>query len=675
MRGVTRSPAGTPPAVRIELENQWVWCGDRRLELTPKVFAVLRHLVEHPARLVTKDELLAAVWGGVAVGEATLSSAIRDLRRALDDSSRAPRYVQTVHRRGFRFIGPIAPQPAAGNSPGPPTFVRPSAALVGRDDELARLHALFAAARGGKRQVVFVTGEPGIGKTTLVEVFLAGLGAEGGLRIGRGQCVEQYGAGEAYLPVLEALGRMGREAGGDALVRILRQFAPTWLAQLPALLSDDDLAAVQRRAPGATRERMLRELIEALDALAVDAPVVLLLEDLHWSDSATIDLLTMLARRRDPARLLVLGTYRPAEVATGHPLRPAKQELQVHGHCEELALDFLDQAAVGDYLATRFPGAAFDARFVRVLHESTGGNPLFLVNVVDDLVAQGHLRDVDGRWEPAVSVEDAASRVPDTLSQMVEQQVDRLTPAEQAMLAVGSVAGAEFSSALATADGIDPQDGEQRCAALARRGQMLRTADLAEWPDGTLAGRYRFIHALYRNVIYARVPVGHRVGLHLRIGDRLERAWGARRTTSLVSWRCISSAAGTSNAPSAITGTPPRPRCAGTATGRPSCMRGERSSCWRRCRSRRSGADRSCRSRPCSAPPSSRRAAGRRPRWRSPTGAPASSVRSSASRRSSSRWCSVSPPSISCAASCRLPARCRSGCWSSPRRRTTPPSG
>src|SRR5439155_869821 len=128
-------------------------------------------------------------------------------------------------------------------------------------------------------------------------------------------------------------------------------------------------------------------------------PLVLLLEDLHWSDSATIDLLGMLARRREPARLLVLGTYRPADVAgAAHPLKPVKQELQVHGHCEEMPLEFLSLSAVDQYLLQRFPGHRFPPELARVLHRTTDGNPLFLVNTIDYLVGQGQLREGDGLW-------------------------------------------------------------------------------------------------------------------------------------------------------------------------------------------------------------------------------------------------------------------------------------
>ena len=162
-------------------------------ELAPRAFAVLRHLVEHQGRLITKEELLTTVWRDAIVSDAALASGIRDLRRALGDSSAAPRYIQTVHRRGFRFIGPVTRPPAIVPRRVPwlaRSVARASrrhhaaSTLVGREAELARLHARLARALGGQRQLVFVTGEPGIGKTALVEMFLAEVGAANALRIG-----------------------------------------------------------------------------------------------------------------------------------------------------------------------------------------------------------------------------------------------------------------------------------------------------------------------------------------------------------------------------------------------------------------------------------------------------------------------------------------------------------
>src|SRR5215470_13818529 len=177
--------SGQPRAIRIEADDESAWCGEEPLHLTPRAFAVLRHLVEHAGRLITKDELLTVVWRDAIVSEAALASCIRDLRRALGDSSSAPRYIETAHRRGFRFIGPVegarpdrsalAPTlPASDALAGQPSGAADEiAALVGREAEFARLHVLLKRTLDGQRHLVFVTGEPGIGKTALVEAFLS----------------------------------------------------------------------------------------------------------------------------------------------------------------------------------------------------------------------------------------------------------------------------------------------------------------------------------------------------------------------------------------------------------------------------------------------------------------------------------------------------------------------
>src|ERR1700693_1054309 len=151
-----RARAGSLPAVRIEAANEWAWCGEQRLPLMPRAFAVLRHLVEHAGRLITKDELLATVWRDAIVSDAALTSCIRDLRRALGDSAEAPRYIETVHRRGFRFIGPRDPQRSRSEVGGqaPRAASHAAMSLVGRETELAQLHAFLERARNGQRQLV-----------------------------------------------------------------------------------------------------------------------------------------------------------------------------------------------------------------------------------------------------------------------------------------------------------------------------------------------------------------------------------------------------------------------------------------------------------------------------------------------------------------------------------------
>jgi predicted ATPase len=168
---------------------------------------------------------------------------------------------------------------------------------VDRETKLARLHQWFQGACHGQRHVVFVTGEAGIGKTTVVDAFLAQITLQQPLALGRGQCIDHYGAGEAYLPLLAASGDMGQTTNGTHVIEVLRQHAPSWLLQLPALWPPHGLPMLQQRALGATRERLC-ELAEAVEILAQDRPIVLVLEDLRWSDVSTLDWLAYVARWR-----------------------------------------------------------------------------------------------------------------------------------------------------------------------------------------------------------------------------------------------------------------------------------------------------------------------------------------------------------------------------------------
>ena len=401
---------------------------------------------------------------------------------------------------------------------------------MGRAAELSRLHHWLQQALGGTRQLVFVTGEAGLGKTTLVEAFLQELGGYGALQIAHGQCIEHYGAGEAYLPVLEALGQLCKAPGGQEIITLLTRQAPTWVVQMPWLVTGAELDALQRRIVGATQERMLREMAEAVAVMATERPLILVLEDLHWSDYATLNLIARLARQQEPARLLMLGTYRPADVRQqGHPLQTVVQELKMHRRGDELTLTLLTETAVAEYLSARFPGTALPGGLARLVHQRTEGNPLFMVNVVDAWEAEGWLEEGLGRQGLLLGLDDLAQGVPESLRQMLAQQLERLNMDEQRLLEAASVAGLEFSAA-AVAAGLetDVVEVETRCETMARRQQWLRSIGIDEWLDGTVAGRYAFIHALYHQMVYQQIAAARRVILHRRIGARLQVAYGAR---------------------------------------------------------------------------------------------------------------------------------------------------
>jgi DNA-binding winged helix-turn-helix (wHTH) protein len=515
---------------RVDLRNECVWYGAEALHLRPKTFAVLRYFVTHPGRLVPKEELLAAVWPETVVHEAALNICISQLRRVLGDDPQARQFIATVHRRGYRFIAALTAAELPATEPdvtmaagAPPLAVPPTLGkaplLVGREREVQSLQGWLEQARHGVRQVVFVTGEPGIGKTTVVDAFAAGLAADATLWVARGQCLDHHGMGEAYLPVLDALGRLSRRADGAHLVELLDRYAPTWLAQMPSL-SALARETVKPRDLTASPKRMLREFADAVEAFTADRLLLLILEDLHWSDHATLDLIAWLARRREPAQLLLLGTFRPVDVIVrAHPLQAVHRDLALHGLCADLQLEGLAEAAVREYLGARFHAGQVPSRLARRLYRHTDGHPLFMVQTVEEWLQQGWVAKVDGQWTVTAAPAQMESGVAESLRQMIEAQLDSYSPEDQHLLAAASVEGTEFSAA-AVAAGVQAAaaEVESRCAALARRGQFVQVRGIEEWPDGTVAGRYGFRHAVYQQVVYDRLPVGLRMQLHRLIG-------------------------------------------------------------------------------------------------------------------------------------------------------------
>ena len=229
------------PPFRLDTVNQCLFRGDgvaeERIPLAPKAFDVLRYLVEHPGRLVPHDELLEALWPKTHVQPEVLKSHIAAIRAVLGDDARKPIFIETMSRRGYRFIAPVTDGASASGA----AASRPARVLVGRDDALAQLdQCLRRMSKTGERQIVFVTGEPGIGKTGVADAFIDRAADESpDIRLARGQCIEGYGSREAYYPMLEVLAALCRGDSGDAIVQILAAQAPTWLIQFPALLTRD----------------------------------------------------------------------------------------------------------------------------------------------------------------------------------------------------------------------------------------------------------------------------------------------------------------------------------------------------------------------------------------------------------------------------------------------------
>jgi DNA-binding SARP family transcriptional activator/predicted ATPase len=500
----------------------------RHHELVAEVEALVRR---HPLRERLRSQLMLALYRAGRHAEAL--DAYHSIRRLLDEELgiEPPEALKELERRILRQDASLALPAEATGAPDaagvkPPALVTSAVAErpLGRDRELERLERLLAEASGGERRVVFVTGEAGIGKTTIVESFVASAaGAE--LLIGHGQCVEHRGAGEPYLPLLDALGRLCRQHGGEAVREALARLAPTWLVQLPSLVPDDRREELERRLAGATHERMLRELLDALDELAARRTVVLVLEDLHWSDPSTLDLLDGLAHRREPARLLVVGTYRRADaLARPQSVHELEQTLRARGLCTEIAVGALDEESIEAYVARRLSTAVRPAALARLLRERTGGKPLFATMLLESWLERGLV----GRNAATLDVELLAADIPDSVRDLIEQLRRRLDSDNAILLGAASVVGRRFSAAaVAAALERDEDEVEGRLDALARTGVFIDPVGTEEWPDGTVASRYAFGHDLQTEVLYDLLPAGQRARMHLRVGARFERACAA----------------------------------------------------------------------------------------------------------------------------------------------------
>ncbi|MDP9199691.1 MAG: AAA family ATPase, partial [Pseudomonadota bacterium] len=467
----------------LDEANALLLRGGKSIDLAPTPFGVLCALARQPGALLTKDTLLDAVWGHRFVSSSVLKTAISDLRSVLGDDSREPRFIETVARRGYRFIAKVDARATATPSPDEEQETEYSGAnaFVGRAEELARLQRAWERASRGKRAVVWVAGAPGVGKTTLIERFLAG--QRDGV-CARGYCVEHFGGGEPYLPVLEALAQLCRT--DDSLPHLLRSVAPTWLLQLPWLGTAEDRESLRRELAGVGPERMLREMGELLDRYTEHRPLLLITEDLHWADRATIQLIDYVARRRSGARLMWLASFRLTEViVSNQPLNAVRHELRLQGLCEEIVLDPFSEAEVAAYIAEHSSSMAGDEGFVRALHERTDGVPLFVSSVTSDVIAHVGQRGSDG--EDTVSL--ASMPVPEDLTAIIDHYIHRLDDERRSLLSAAAVCGVDFrGDTLARVLEHDATRATEACDQLVREQRWLiapgarRVGDLREKP-------------------------------------------------------------------------------------------------------------------------------------------------------------------------------------------------
>jgi tetratricopeptide (TPR) repeat protein len=428
------------------------------------------------------------------------------------------------------------------------TTMLPPTELIGRDQEFRRLHELWHLARNGQGQTVFITGEAGMGKSTLMEAFAARVAAtspgDGTTpQIATGGCSQQFGREEAYLPFAYALAALLERGKDDEttarkLFNIFYDSAPAWIQLVPVIGGvlggiAETAKSIHEHIGGGSQEQvrepdqsqMLQQYTNTLFALAHAGPVMLLLDDLHWADSASVTLLAHLARRIKDQPVMIVGTYRYSDAAVDkHPLLVAARELERYRASTEIALSTFDLAGFEMKVAQTLQGHRLSRRFVNRLYEQTGGVPLFTVETLSYLQDSGIIRHMDGAWQLTQEVDEI--ELPTSVEAVIERRLERLDDERRRALQYASVEGTEFTSTvLALLVETDELEVEEQLEQVEKLHHLVRfqgEVELGREPTSL----YQFSHALFQKVLYDSLRGKRLRLLHRRAGEALEGLHG-----------------------------------------------------------------------------------------------------------------------------------------------------
>jgi serine/threonine protein kinase/tetratricopeptide (TPR) repeat protein len=394
--------------------------------------------------------------------------------------------------------------------------------IVGRRKELAELNAALQGATHGQSMMLCISGEAGQGKTTLIDEFLQDVSSRRKALVAGGRCSERLAGAGAYLPVLEMLEGLLTGVDRESTAGVIKSIAPTWYGQL--------VSTAGATPPSPTQERLKREFLVLLQELSERQPLLVFLDDVHWADVSTTDLLLYIGRQMDQLRLLLVTTFRTAELySSNHPFLQLHREMQMRRLSREIPLEFFSAAEIREYLDLRFPGHSFPDELAQKLAQLTEGNPLFVADLLRYMQEREAIVVRDGCWRLTGPLTSLLSGMPDTVRSMVQRTMEQLGEEERRLLAAASVQGNDFESAvLANAIAQDAVELEDKLEKIERKSGILRLIDEHELPDRTLTLRYRFVHVLYHDHLYESVRPARRMLLSKAIGKALQHFYGAQ---------------------------------------------------------------------------------------------------------------------------------------------------
>ncbi|MGH9003952.1 MAG: ATP-binding protein, partial [Acidimicrobiia bacterium] len=390
-----------------------------------------------------------------------------------------------------------------------------SSVFVGRDDQMLHLEATWEAARSGRRRLVLLAGEPGIGKTRLA-AEIARAAHTSGATVLFGRCDDDLGV--PYQPFVEALGGYLRQARSPNFGRLAGE-----LVRLVPEVAEraGDLAAPMRSDPETERYRLFDAVAAWLAGVSADTPAVLVVDDIQWATKPTLLLLTHLIRSAEPMRLLVVACYRDTDLDVTAELADAIADLVRQPGVERLRLGGLDEPGVFAFMeAQARHGLDDDVRgYAAPLQAETGGNPFFVGQVIRHLSETGAVFRRDGRWTSELAPSEVG--IPDGVRDVIARRLARLPDETREVLAVAAVLGDTFELEILTQVG-----GEAEIATLRALDPAI-AARLVTEAAGPVPG-HRFFHALVRATLYDSLPAARRLELHRRAGEAIEAVHAGR---------------------------------------------------------------------------------------------------------------------------------------------------
>ena len=478
--------------------------------LRRKAWELLALLASRSGSLVGPDEIAVALWPKARVSPQSIFTLVGELRDAFGEAEARERLV-TVRGRGYR----LAPDALATTAPSvalPPAPLLPAShpCFVGRERELRVLASEWERARGGEPRVVFVAGESGIGKTTLVNEAIAQQVEKdrGRFRLARGACFQSRGGGEPFGPLIDAIGAWASQ--DDEVRASTFRLAPLWAERLRSAttVSTGPLAVLDAR-PG----QMQRQAADLLGELGRSCLHVLVLEDAHWADPYTLDLLRRALPRLGATRFLLLVTYRERDaLQSGNPVDRVAMDLRDHGSL--LDLGPLGPAEASRLVCHRLGGD--DADTARRIYERAGGNPLFL-----EAFADQSTRTSPSSEAARDERETIADGLPRMFTRVVEAQWEALSVPARETIEAGAVAGVQFDAAtVAAALGWSLDEVEAVLARRSERPTFLSPAGKT-MAGGAVCASYRFRHETFRRLVYDAITPARASRLHGAIGKAL----------------------------------------------------------------------------------------------------------------------------------------------------------